>query len=61
MKLIRSVKLKLENVNPNDLLPTFRAYTEAYNYICEIGFKDCNFDNVELPDCARKPRSLDLG
>lgn len=30
MKLLRTVKLKLENVNPTDLLPTFRAYTEAY-------------------------------
>ena len=48
MKLIRTVKLKLENVNPDDLLPTFRAYTKAYNYICEIGFKDRNFNKVEL-------------
>ena len=48
MKLLRTVKLKLENVNSNDLLPTFRAYTEAYNYICEIGFKDRNFDKIEL-------------
>lgn len=48
MKHIRTVKLKLENVNLNDLLPTFRAYTEAYNYICEIGFKDRNFNKVEL-------------
>ncbi len=50
MKLIRSVKLKLENVNPNDLLPTFRAYTEAYNYICKIGFRDRNFDKRKLHD-----------
>lgn len=48
MRVPRSVKLKLENVNPNDLLPTFRAYTDAYNYICEIGFKDRNFNKVEL-------------
>lgn len=50
MKLLRTVKLKLENVNPTDLLPTFRAYTEAYNYICEIGFKDRNFDKRKLHD-----------
>lgn len=50
MKLIRTVKLKLENVNPTDLLPTFRAYTEAYNYICEIGFKEHNFDKRKLHD-----------
>ena len=48
MKLIRTVKLKLKNVNPDDLLSTFRAYTKAYNYICEIGFKDRNFNKVEL-------------
>ena len=48
MKLIRTVKLKLENVNPNDLLSTFRAYTEAYNYICKIGFKDRNFNKRKL-------------
>lgn len=48
MKLIRTVKLKLENVNPDDLLSTFRAYTKAYNYICEIGFKDRNFNKIEL-------------
>lgn len=48
MKHIRTVKLKLENVNPDDLLSTFRAYTDAYNYICEIGFKDRNFNKVEL-------------
>ena len=50
MKLVRTVKLKLEKVNPTDLLPTFRAYTEAYNYICEIGFKDRNFDKRKLHD-----------
>ena len=48
MKMFRSIKLKLENVNLNDLLSTFRAYTDAYNYICEIGFKDRNFNKVEL-------------
>lgn len=48
MKHIRTVKLKLENVNPDDLLPTFQAYTDAYNYICEIGFKDRNFNKVDL-------------
>ena len=50
MKHIRTVMLKLENVNPNDLHSTFRAYTEAYNYICEIGFKDRNFDKRKLHD-----------
>lgn len=50
MKYIRTVKLKLENINPDGLLPTFKAYTEAYNYICEIGFKDHNFDKRKLHD-----------
>ena len=47
MILIRTVKLKL-NVDQNVILPTFKAYTDSYNYICSVGFKDRNFNKIDL-------------
>lgn len=47
MILKRTVKLKL-NVEKDILLPTFKAYTDSYNYICTVGFKDRNFNKIEL-------------
>ena len=47
MILIRTVKLKL-NVDQNIILPTFKAYTDSYNYICSVGFKDRNFNKIDL-------------
>lgn len=47
MILKRTVKLKL-NVEKDILLPTFKAYTDSYNYICTVGFKNKNFNKIEL-------------
>lgn len=47
MKLIRTVKLKL-NVPVLDILPTFENYTKAYNYTCNTGWKDNDNNGVSL-------------
>ncbi|OQX93188.1 MAG: hypothetical protein B6I17_03885, partial [Tenericutes bacterium 4572_104] len=47
MKLIRTVKLKLD-VPISDLLPTFKNYTDSYNYVCTTGWNDNDFNQVSL-------------
>lgn len=47
MKLIRTVKLKL-NISPDEIKPTIEAYTTAFNYVCSIGWQDKDFNGVSL-------------
>lgn len=47
MKLIRTVKLKLD-VPVSDLYPTFEQYTKAFNYVCTVGWNDNDFNGVSL-------------
>ena len=47
MKLIRTVKLKL-NVAPQEMLPTLKAYTHAYNFVCTHGWEENEFNSVNL-------------
>jgi len=37
MKLIRTAKIKL-NISASEVLPTIQAYTEAFNYACDIAY-----------------------
>lgn len=47
MKLIRTVKLKLD-VPVSDLYSTFENYTKAYNYVCSLGWSDNDFNGISL-------------
>lgn len=47
MELVRTVKLKL-NTPINVFLPTIQAYTKAYNFVCERGWKDKDRNGVSL-------------
>ena len=47
MKLIRTVKLKLD-IPISDILPTFEVYTQAYNFVCNIGWEDKDSNGVSL-------------
>ena len=47
MRLIRTIKIQLP-VAPNIVLPTIRAYTNAFNYICETGWQDLDCSKFSL-------------
>jgi putative transposase len=47
MKLTRTVKIKLD-INLEDIISSFYLYTRAYNTVCEIGYKDRDFNGVSL-------------
>jgi len=37
MKLTRTAKIKI-NMLAEEILPTIKAYTKAFNYVCQIGY-----------------------
>jgi len=47
MKLTRTVKIKL-NIDSNKIKPTIKAYTEAFNYVCKVGWQDADTNGVSL-------------
>lgn len=47
MILTKTVKVKLET-NITSVVPTVKAYTEAFNYVCQIGWKDGDSNAVSL-------------
>ena len=47
MQLKRTVKLKLE-VDLQSVLPTIDSVTKAFNYICDVGWNDQEFDSYSL-------------
>lgn len=47
MLITRTIKLKL-NISKADVLPTLKAYTNAFNYICQIGWDDKDTNTVSL-------------
>ena len=47
MKLIRTAKIKL-NISPNEIKPTLEAYTNAFNYVCQVGWQDKDFNSISL-------------
>lgn len=47
MKLTRTVKIKL-NISSNEIKPTLEAYTNAFNYVCQTGWQNKDFNGVSL-------------
>lgn len=47
MKLIRTAKIKLQ-ISAEELLPTLQAYSRAFNFVCQEGFKKKCFNGVIL-------------
>lgn len=47
MKLTRTVKLKLD-IPIETIQPTIEAYTNAFNYVCQTGWKDSDSNGVSL-------------
>ena len=47
MILKRTIKIKL-NISPDGIKPTLEAYTNAFNYVCQVGWQDKDFNGVSL-------------
>ncbi len=47
MKLIRTIKLKLD-IPKSNIFPTVQAYTKAYNHVCQTGWKDRDYNAISL-------------
>jgi IS605 OrfB family transposase len=47
MKLIRTAKIKL-NISAAEILPTIKAYTKAFNFVCAIGYPTLDKNGVSL-------------
>ena len=47
MILTRTAKIKLD-ISANEVLPTFQAYTEAFNFVSEHGFKKKITNSIKL-------------
>ena len=47
MKLIRTAKIKL-NISANEVLPTIQSYTDAFNFVCQVGFNAKDKNGVSL-------------
>lgn len=47
MKLVRTIKIKL-NEHPNTFLSSITAYTNCFNHICQVGYKDNDSNGVSL-------------
>jgi len=45
--MMRTVKIKL-NINPDEIRPTLIAYTKAFNYVCQIGWEDKDYNKFSL-------------
>ena len=47
MELVRTIKLKVD-LSPDVIMPTIKAYTEAFNSVCAIGWKDNDSNGISL-------------
>lgn len=47
MRLQRTIRLPL-GASPVDVLPTMDAYTKAFNFVCQVGWKDSDSNGVSL-------------
>lgn len=47
MKLIRTIKLKLD-ADSQAFKPTVEAFTKAFNHVCQIGWHDKDYNGVSL-------------
>lgn len=47
MKLVRAVKIKLD-IPMEVFKPTFDAYTKAFNFVCQAGWDNSDFNGISL-------------
>ena len=47
MRITRTAKVKLD-ITEDSVIPTISAYTKAYNFVCQEGYKKKNFNGVTL-------------
>ncbi len=47
MKLVRTIKIRLQE-DPQVFQSTIDAYTKAFNHICQVGWKDKDYNGVSL-------------
>lgn len=47
MILTKTVKVKLET-SIYSVMPTIKAYTESFNHVCAVGWKDSDHNAVSL-------------
>jgi len=47
MKLVRTIKLRIHE-EPQVFQPTISAYTKAFNYTCNVGWNDKDYNGVSL-------------
>ena len=47
MKLIRTTKIKID-MSVSEILPTIQAYTDSFNYVCQIGFESKDKNSISL-------------
>ena len=47
MLITRTAKIKLK-ITTDELLPTFDAVTQAFNYVCKIGYESKDFNSISL-------------
>ena len=59
LAITRTVRVKL-NASFEELKPTFDAYTNAYNLVCETGFNDRDRNGVSLHNKTYKTSRLTL-
>ena len=56
MKLQKTARIKL-NVGMDEVLPTFQAYTNAFNFVCKTGYPKKLHNTIELHHlCYQKSR-----
>jgi predicted transposase len=47
VRLVKTIKIKLD-VKAEALLPTIEAYTNSFNYVCDLGFSKKISNSIEL-------------
>jgi len=47
VQLRRTIKIKLD-VDLQSVLPTIQSYTKAFNYVCDVGWTDQDFNSLSL-------------
>ena len=48
MKIVRTAKIKLDDVSVSEVLPTLQAYSAAYNLACQAGFEQKTHSQVKI-------------
>ena len=60
MKLVRTIKLRLQE-DPQVFQSTIDSYTKAFNYTCQVGWNDKDYNGVSLhKKVYKKPENIFL-